>query len=525
VKALHAVLLAATFFEGCGGIGAYSPGSPPGRAAGGVIGSEPIARDGDRDDSVDPTISIEEFEIDRELSPSSGAGRAAARASGRLRFTVDGIAAGGGNRKEGHATLSSPRFRIVLRRRETASYTSTAGFARLETIAGFLALAVGSFVPDFAEGLIAGGAGSPHVFSGAFPMASRRRIAPNTSSYGRALIGGTIEIGGGACGGVLFAGRERIVRSGRLETGPARVAGVRVEMRAGGFSGGMSLITKEGDGRKTLAGADARFGTGSARAGFEAVHLPGGLPAALAAFSFRGRKTSVGVSLHSSPSGAGGISGRVNGVDIGSAPAYGGAIAAAERKVARGTAVRAALERAARTGDLERTERWTIRAEIERKWRRIRLVLSGNAAESGETPLLPFPGATETSRESGGGAGALVVVNPASRVSIRFAVKSVAKSHDERGVLVSPMLRVRSPGGRVVLTAFHASYGASKGAPACYYYEPCLDGAYPWRGAYRDVSRSAFIISIKYNKFEASCKVAHQDNAAAEGSVQAVAAF
>jgi hypothetical protein len=525
VKALHAVLLAATLLEGCGGIGASGPGSPPVQAAAGAIGSEGDARGEYRGGSVDPAISIEEFEIDGELPRSSGASRAAARASGRLRLTVDGIVAGGGGGKEGHAALSSPRFRIVLRRRETAAYTSTAGFARLETIAGFLALAAGSFVPDFAEGLIAGGAGSPHVFSGAFPMASRRRIAPNTSSYGRALIGGAIEIGGGACGGVLFAGRERIVRSGRLEAGPARVAGGRVETRAGGFRGGMSLVAKEGDGRKTLVGADARFEAGNARAGFEAVHLPGGFPAALAAFSFRGRTTSAGVSLYSATSGAGGIIGRVNGVDIGFAPAYGGAIAAAERKVARGTAVRAALECAARTGDEERKERWTIRAEIERKWRRIRLVLSGNAAGSGETPLLPFPGGTPSSRDSGGGAGALVVADPGSSVSIRLAVKSVAKSHDERGVLVSPMLRVRSPGGRVVLTAFHAVYAASRGAPACYYYEPSLAGAYPWRGAYRDLSRSAFIISIKYNKIEASGKVAYQLDAAAEGSVQAVAAF
>lgn len=518
MRAVFAGAIAAFLVAGCGGIDARRAAAPPDPARRGE-------NESDHGGSAEPAISVEDFGIAEELPPAAAGGGSNLRPSGRARFTLDGIAAGGETRAEEYASLSTRRIRVVLRRREAAGRKATVGFAGAQAFSGSISLRAGSFVPDFGEGLLAGGAGSPFVFSGAFPLAARRGIAPNTSFYGRALVGGAIEIRRGGLGAIVFAGRERTIRSGRIEIGPVRAGGLRLEARFGGLSAGISAVSNGDKRRGPLVGVDARTGAGAIRTAFEAACGPGGVPAACAAFSFREGGTRFGALLHSVPSGLAGLFSRVGGRDLGSISSYGGMIVMAERTFARRAAARAAVERMLRTGDRERADRSVFKIELEKKWRRVRFVVSGSAASSRETPLLPFPGASAESREASRGAGVLLWAHPAAPVSIRFAIKGVAESRGGRGLLLSPMLRVRSSGGRMEIAALHASYVASSAAPACYFYEPSLEGAYPWRGAFRSLRRSVFVFTYKYNKIEISYKVALQSDTAPEGAVQALAVF
>ncbi len=516
VVRIASILVCAAFLaSGCGAGGARR----------GAAGDAAAGRAGDAGfgDSVDPAVSIEEFETAEERSGGSRSREESKRMSARARFTLHGIPGDEGERGEERISIDAERLRIVLRRKTGEDVSWVSWFAAAAPVRGALSLHAGSFSPDFAERLVAG-ASAPSVFSSAFPANERRWIASNTSGYGRALIGGAVEARRGPVGAIIFAGRERIIRGGRLVMGGATIAGGRVEARGGRSLAGISLMTGPGDGRRLLAGADARVERGPLRAAFEAARGRAGGIAACAAISARRGGTRFGALLHSIPSG-GCPFGAAGGGNLSSIASYGGASVMAERRIARRGAFRAAIERTVRAGDTERRERAIARAELEKKWKILRLKLSGAAAGSEETPLLPQPGCEPPSSEENRSCGLLVDLYPAALFSMRLALKWVGESGGGSGILIAPMIRARSRGGGVAATVSYAGYRVHGRAPACYYYEPSLEGVYPWKYASGGHETVACLISIKYSKIQISYKVVCKMGAAPDGTVQALSVF
>jgi hypothetical protein len=441
-----------------------------------------------------------------------------------VRLTQNGVSAPGGTRKELYVGSSVGGWKALWRRKFSESGGGTAGCASGSAFGGAVRFHGGTFVPDFALGLVYGGSYQSYIFSASYPFHGSRRIAGSTSFASPAVLGGAAELQYRNVRGAFFTGRSRAYRTDHFESAEEPIFGARLEVQGNGGAAGLSLASGAAGGGRTVFAIDGRRESERTRLGFELGLAGRGEPALLSAFSYRIRGTHAALFLYSIPAGVSGRFGMVNGRTPGAGAAARGLTAAAERAVAARVRVRAAIERYNRDDGLTERDRQDLRAECERKWRRVTLKLTWISTADEHRGVIPYPGPPADDCETSSALGLVSDIGITGGVSARITLRKVEEEHGA-GYLVSPLARASLLSGRLKVSASLARYRAIEGRAICYFYEPSLKGSYPWRVASDDREWYAFLIIYTINKLSVSCHAALEEGKPPEISLQAVSAF
>ncbi len=452
------------------------------------------------------------------LDPDGGRG---VRASCRL--TEGMISHPDKERSDGYLALSAGNWKALCRGRRTEEvagavswYLSGSAFSSAVRFHG------GSFVPDFALGLVFGGSGGSPLSSSAFPFRRPRRIAGTTSFFLRKLHGGAAEIRYRNVYAAFFQGRPVTYGSNGPETGERRVFGARIEVLRGGAGIGLSGSTGAFDSGRYILAIDGRWRSDRMDAGFEMGFDSSRKPGVLSGISYRAPGGRAALYLYAVGPGAAGIFGSVMGRSPGRTSSIGGAAAVVEREVFRRVRARASIDRYGRADAFHETARQTMRLECERRGKKslLRLAWIGSADERRD--VVPYPPAGEIGLESSHSLGLHAEWRIERKTSIGVAIKRIEEA-DGLGWLFAPALRANLLSARLRVTASFAAYRTEFGHPACYFYEPSLRGSFPLRIVSRDSERAALLIGLYIKRLSFFIHAALENGRSPEISLQASA--
>ena len=471
--------------------------------------------------SEEPDCARKEFEIaegrDR-LDPDIGR-----PVRMTCRFTKGMISLPGRERSDEYLKVGAERWNALCRGRRTddaggavSYYLSGSAFS------GAVRLHGGSFVPDFALGLVFGGSGGSSLSSSAFPFRNPRRIAGTTSFFLQALHGAAAEIRHRKLYAAFFSGWPMTYGPNGPETGERRVSGARIEARRDRAEIGFSGSTGGSESGRYVCAIDGRWRSDRLNAGLEIGFDGSGEPSLLSGFSYRVPGTRAALFLYAVSPGVAGFFGSVNGRAPGRSSSLGGAAAVAEREVVRRVRARASIDRYERADGLDETIRQTTRFEVERGGKRIHLRLTWIDAREERRDLVPYPPAGEIGVERSHSLGLLSECRIDRKTSIGVTLKRIDEA-DGLGWLVAPVLRANLLSSRFRVTASLAAYRTAFGHPVCYYYEPSLGGMYPMRVASHDTERGALLIGIYIKRLELLIHAALERDGVPEISLQASA--
>jgi hypothetical protein len=481
-----------------------------------AAGDEIARREGE-----DPDLVRKEFEIAEHLDRRASDDGRPFRAT--CRFTESMISLPGREKSDGYLALGAERWKALCRgRRGDEAGDAVSWYLSGGTLRGAFRLHAGSFVPDFAFGLVFGGSGGSSLSSSAFPFRSPRRIAGTTSFFLQSLRGAAAEIRYRNVYAAIFDGRPVTYGPDGPETGVRRVSGARIEVRRNGAEIGFSGSSGASESGRFICAIDGRWRSDRMNAGFEIGFGPSGEPGLLSGLSYRVPGTRAALFLYAVPPGAAGVFGSANGRTPGRISSIGGGAAVVEREVLRRVRARASIERHERFDGFHETVRQTTRLECERRGRRSLLRLTWTDAGDMRRDLVPFPPAGESGHESSNSLGFLSECRIGRKTSVGVALKRIEEA-DGLGWLVAPVLRASLLSARLRITASFAAYRTALGHPVCYFYEPSLAGSYPLRLVSRDTEIGALLIGLYINRLCFIVRAALEVEQAPEISVQASA--
>ncbi len=471
--------------------------------------------------SEDPDCARKEFEIAEGRDHLDLEIDRPVRATCRL--TEGMISIPGKEKSDAYLDLGAGRWKVLFRGRRTdGAEGANSWYLSGSASSGAVRLHGGSFVPDYALGLVFGASGGSSLSSSAFPFRSPRRIAGTTSFFLQTLHGAAAEIRYRNVYAAIFEGRPAVYGPNGQETGERRVSGARIEARRGGAEIGFSGSTGiSGSGRYVCA-IDGRWRSDRLNAGIEIGFDGSGEPSLLSGFSYRVSGTRAALFLYAVSPGCAGFFGSVNGRAPGSSSSLGGAAAVAEREVFRRVRARASIDRYERADGFHETVRRTTRLEVERRGKKSSLRLTWIDAGEDRRDGVPYPPAGDIGLDWSRSLGFQSEWRVDRRRSVGLALKRVREA-DGLGWLAAPVLRADLFRARLRVTASFAAYRAVYGHPACYFYEPSLRGSYPMRLASRDTEAATLLISMYIKRLELFIHVTLEDERAPEISLQASA--
>ncbi|MFA4946944.1 MAG: hypothetical protein WC674_00325 [Candidatus Krumholzibacteriia bacterium] len=439
------------------------------------------------------------------------------------RFTEAMISLPGKERSDGYLALSAERWKALCRGKRTDDAGGVISwYLSGNAFSGAVRLHAGSFVPDFALGLVFGGSGGSPLSSSAFPFRSPRRIAGTTSFFLQTLHGAAAEIHYRNVYAAIFEGLPVTYGPNGPETGARRVSGARIEARRAGAEIGFSGSSGASESGRYICAIDGRWKSDRMNAGLEIGFGRSGEPGLLSGFSYRVPGTRAALFLYAVPPTAAGVFGSVNGRTPGRASSIGGAAAVAEREVFQRVRARASIDRYERGDGFHETVRQTTRLECERRGRRSLLRLTWIIAGSERRDVVPYPPAGESGLERSHSLGFLSECRIDRKTSIGVALKRIEEA-DGLGWLVAPVLRANLLSARLRVTASFAAYRTAFGHPVCYFYEPSLGGSFPMRLVSRDTERGALLIGLFIKQLRFFIHAALEGGRAPEISLQASA--
>jgi len=416
------------------------------------------------------------------------------------RLTEGMLSLPGRERSDGYLALSTEGWKALCRGKRTDNAVGAISYYLSgSAFSGAVRLHGGSFVPDFALGLVFGGSGGSSLSSSAFPFRSPRRIVGTTSFFLQTLHGGAAEIRYRNVYGAIFGGWPVTYGSNGPETGERMVSGARIEARRDGAEIGFSGSTGISESGRYICAVDGRWRSDRMNAGLEVGFDRSGEPSLLSGFSYRVPRTRAALFLYIVSPGAAGVFGSVNGRTPGRTSSIGGATAVAEREVFRRIHAKASIDRYERADGFHETVRQTTRFECERRGRRSLLRLTWINAGDERRDVVPYPPEGEGRLESSHSLGLHSEWRIARKTSIGVALKRIEEG-DGLGWLVSPVLRANLLSARLRVTASIAAYRTAFGHPVCYFYEPSLAGSFPLRLVSRDTERGALLIGFFIKK-------------------------
>jgi hypothetical protein len=437
------------------------------------------------------------------------------------RLTKDGISAQSGGREEGYLSCSAGSWKALWRSRRLAEGNGFAYYLSGSALSGAVRFHGGTFVPDFALGLMFGDSYQSYVYSSSYPFHDPRWIAGSTSFYAPTVYGAAAEFWRRSVRGAFIAGRPRRYRSDHFELDGELLCGGRLALR---LRGGEFALSSFGGAFAAGAAAhsiDGRWRSGALALGFELASRGRGEPGVISALSYRVAGTRCALSLHAIPSGMAGRYCAVSGGTFDGKSSHGGAAIVVEREIVSRVRVRAAIDRSVRTDGLEGRARHTTRAECEKKWRKAFVRLSWSRSKDAREDIIPYPGAGSQKLDRTTSIGLLSEFRIAGGTNLRITLRGLNKNAST-GFLIVPVLSMSLLSGHLRPAASLALYRALRGKPACCFYEPSLKGTSPWRVASADKGRCAFIMSYIINRLNISYKAVLEVKKVPEFSLQAV---
>ncbi|HVO76904.1 MAG TPA: hypothetical protein VMT60_02875, partial [Candidatus Bathyarchaeia archaeon] len=308
------------------------------------------------------------------------------------RFTDSRLSEPGSEVREGFLSLSAFDVKALWRGKLSNAGTGAAYYFSAGALADALRLHAGTFVPDFARGLVFGGSCGSYLFSSAYPFRRPRGIAGSTSFSSRTMLGSAAELDLRRIYGAVFVGMPRTCKSGTFELEDRAVLGGRLEVRRGHGAFGLSVSTPLAGPDERLYGADARYASDRVNAGFELAFAETGEPALISALSCRSSEGHAGLFSYVVPAGRRGVFGNIGGRTPGAATAARGVTATAEREIVPGFVIRGAIDRYVRTDVLDENGTRSSRVECERRWNRLTLRVTRTDADKEHLDLVPYPG-------------------------------------------------------------------------------------------------------------------------------------
>jgi hypothetical protein len=410
------------------------------------------------------------------------------------RLTDSRLSDAGGGVREGFLSLSAFDVKALWRGKLSNAGTGAAYYLSAGALADALRLHAGTFVPDFARGLVFGGSCGSYLFSCAYPFRSPRGIAGSTSFSSRAMLGSAAELDLRRIYGAVFVGMPRTYRSGTFELEDRTVLGGRLEVRRGHGAFGLSVSASAAGPDERLYGADARYASDRVNAGFELAFAGTGEPAVISALSCRSSEGHAGLFSYVVPSGKRGVFGNVGGRTPGSATAARGVTAMAEREIVPRFVIRGAIDRYVRTDVLDEKGTRSSRVECERRWNRWTLRITRTDADKDRLDLLPYPG--EGAKERARSNSLSVLCQARIGQTARFGVTLRRVRNDVgEGFLFMPATQASLLSGHFKASAAWASYRLLRGRVTCYFYEPSLKGIYSWGVAADNSDEAVFLIT------------------------------
>ena len=440
------------------------------------------------------------------------------------RLTDSRLSTGDREVREGYVSASARGWKALWRGRSSETGGGAAYYLSGSLLADALRLHAGTFVPDYALGLVFGGSSQVHVLSTAYPFRSTRGIVGSTSFYSPAALGLGAELRLRCLHGAAFTGRPRVYKSDHFEEEEGTVFGGRVEWEARSAVLGASASTAASGSEGSIYGIDGRLTVDRTRFGFELGSRASGEPALLSTLSCELGRSHTALFLYSVPPGMRGRFGKVNGRTPAVASAAHGVTAALERDLLPRLQARAAVDRYCRTDGLDERERYSVRFECESKLKRVTLRLTWVSSDDGHRDVVPYPGAPAGDRSESSSLGLVSDIRIGRWARIALTLREV-RDEDGTGYLMQPAARMSLFEGRLRGSVSLAHYSATRGGAVCYFYEPSLKGSYPWRAASGDTDRAVLLIVCIINKLDMSFHMALDGERSPEVSVQAALAL
>jgi hypothetical protein len=428
------------------------------------------------------------------------------RTSLRGRVTDVGAGEGGIRRRDWRLNLSGDDCTVLVRSRDLDIAHKSAFYASVPAASGALRLHAGAFVSDLAMGLIFGGGFRAYALSDAYRLGASRWITGSTSFYERVLWGGAVEMWHRSVRAVLLSGNLRSFASDRFELDRHRVSGWRIGLRRGALEAGLGAIHGEAVSDGSRYSIDGRYRDGRLGVAFEIAYGGSGDPSSVCSFSYRSERARSALVLHAIPSGASGPSSKIDTRRLAPTSSYLGITAAGEVEIMAGIRTRASLEHYARSDGFEDDGKNVFRAECERTGKRVRLRVSWSSRMEHAYRLIPIPAEPDDDIDHAGVLGGLCAARLArwttGKISGRYAL-----GNGSRGVLVSPSLSLVLFSGRVESDVTYTTFRTLEGTEKHYFYEPSLEGTYPWVTASGTGNRASFLITFRTNWLSLSSKV------------------
>jgi len=430
------------------------------------------------------------------------------RTSVRARHTETPPAAGAPRRSDARVALAGGgSWQLVVRSRDYDLRRRSAVYASVTEPSGAVRIHLGSFLPDVGMGLLFANGSTAALSFGPFSLWGSRWVVGNTSFYGRSLFGGAVEMWYRSMRAALVAGRPRSFRNDRFEQEAELVRIARAEIRRGCWDVGACAALDGGETRVSLAGSAT---VGSLKTGFEAAGNGSGQAASAWGLVLARGKTKAVVRFHAIPSGATWRWSVVEGRTVPSRVSESGIVAAVETAVRPGLVARGSVERSVRADGLDGGKRTVMRAECERRGRRSRVRVTWSSRAAEDSPLVPWPG-DELPRSTYDETAAIeweAILRPGltGKISARYA-----EGNGHGGVLLSPSLSSTLLSGRARLDGSLAAYRSTNGTQTHYFYEPSLEGMFPWVSAAGTGTRAAVRIVFDFNRLRLMSKIVHEE--------------
>jgi hypothetical protein len=438
----------------------------------------------------------------------------------RIRWTEGGISPRTAAREEGYVSCAAGGWKALWRARRLEGGSGSSCCLSGDALSGAVRMHAGAFTADFALGLILGGSRQPYVFSSTYPFRSPRWFAGSTSFSAPSLQGAAGEFWRGNLHGALIAGRSRMYRSGRFELDEGELYGGRIALRVGPGEFGAAGLSGAFTSRGVALSIDGRWRSGPIDLGLELASRERGEPGVISALSYRAAGTRFALLLQAIPSGmTGTFCGATGGASDG-ASSYGSIAAVLEREIVARVRLRAAFDRSRRTDGVDCKTKHAARAELEKGWRRAFVKLSWVSSIDEREEVIPYPWAGSAASDRTNSLGLLSNLRAGRGTDLRIALRGV-RTNEGSGYLIAPILSMSLFCGRLKPAASFVSYRTFRGKPTCWFYEPSLEGSYPWRAAPKDRERYAVLISYTINMLRVSAKVALETREVSEASLQA----
>ena len=442
--------------------------------------------------------------------------RAPLRLTGR--FSAERFGTNGLERRQAFLTCAGDGYGGSARFRSSVDVVTVSGCVSKRLLGGRVVIHGWDFVPDIAMGLLFDGSFTYYPFTSGYPFRRYRTVAARTSFYPVAVRGVAVEsYSGGACI-LVFAGRPRTWRGDRFCLGNAVLGGMRICRRCASWELGASLCRDPAHDGGSLAGVDGRCRLGSMAIGGEMACGAAGSVSGVWGIRFRGEVFDIGMLLHEVSFSHAGRFGAAAGRRSDTDEAHRGFSVVLGRWDTGGCRVRAAFEQMRireRLGDLRRR---SIRVEMERRRRPVRVRVSFHSRIDRERSGFIHP-------------GSLIEGEHLSKVKLSTewrphrllsfgATFQYTGSGCGRGSCLAPSIRLMGPSGSFDWMLKAAFYGSYAGKAVFSVYEPALEGGYPWKQLYGSGAAWVFRSRISVGVMRFSWRLSGCDDGMIEGNVQ-----